>query len=71
MEYILCRILFSHEKEEILPLGMTRMDPEGTAVSEISQTKKTQILHSNHLHAESKKRSNLDKKSKKVVSQGK
>ena len=50
---------------------MTRMDPEGTAESEISQTKKTQILHSNHLHAESKKRSNLDKKSKKVVSQGK
>jgi len=32
------------------------MDPEGIAVSEISQTKKTQILHSNHLHAESKKK---------------
>lgn len=33
-------ILFSHEKEEILPFATTRMDLEGIVLREVSQTQK-------------------------------
>ena len=33
-------ILLSHEKNEILPLAMACMDPEGITLSEVSQAEK-------------------------------
>ena len=40
MLYVYKGVLFSHEKNEILPFAVTWMDLEGIKLSEISQTEK-------------------------------
>ena len=60
-----------YEKEEILSLGMTRMDPEVIVLSEISQQRKHKYYTAITYMWNLKKGQTQTKKSKKVVSQGK
>ena len=51
-------ILFSHKKNEILPLAATGMDLEGIMLSEISQIEKDKHCMI-HLYVESKKENRI------------
>ena len=58
-EYVVCiyinsGILFSHEKNEIMPFSVTWMDLESVILSEISQRRRNIVSHPLYMESKNK-----------------